>query len=53
MRHKDMITMPKKAFVQEHTKLIKLLEKPTKKRLRSEAKSQQQELTYMLKKYGH
>ena len=53
MKHKDTVVMPKKAFVQEHRKLIRLLEKPTKKGLASEAKAQRQELVYMLKKNGH
>ena len=51
MRHSVIIPLNK--FIAEHKKLINLLEKPKKKKLVEESKSQKKELMYWLKKTGH
>ena len=49
MKH-ELVTMPKPMFVSEHRRLIKLLEKPTKKGLKKEATEQKKELAMYMKK---
>jgi hypothetical protein len=47
MKH-DAVVMPKKEFVKEHKRLIKLLESGDKKHLRKEGEAQKKELMYYL-----
>lgn len=47
---KDTVSMPLKAFVAEHKKLIKVLEDGIKSQLKKEAKEQSEELKKMMKK---
>ena len=51
MKPKDAVVIPKGAFIKEHKHLIKLLNRPDKKALKKEAKSQKKELMNFMKKY--
>ena len=46
----DMIVMPKPRFVQEHKKLLQVLERKNPKELEAERKEQAKELKEQLKK---
>jgi hypothetical protein len=50
MKKEDTVVMPKKKFIQEHIKLINLLQHPKKKYLAEEAKAQRIELLDVIKK---
>ena len=45
------VVIPKKAFIQEHTKLLKVLDKKNPKQLNAEKKEQSAELNKMLKQW--
>jgi len=46
----DYVTMPRARFIEEHTKLLKVLEKKNPKELEAERKEQAKELKTEMKK---
>ena len=48
MKKDDTVVITKKAFLKEHNRLIKLLDKPKKQGLAKEAKAQKAEIKAMM-----